>query len=35
MDGLLEGGIFDTLYEAKVLIERWSKECNVIAHKAF
>ncbi len=27
-DELLNGGIFETLFEAKVLIERWRKEYN-------
>jgi transposase InsO family protein len=29
-DELLNGGIFDTLFEAKVLIEHWRKEYNTI-----
>jgi len=29
-DGLLNGQIFDTILEARVIIERWSKTCNTI-----
>ena len=30
MDELLNGEIFETLFEAKVLIEHWRKEYNTI-----